>query len=69
MIPDWFYKDDAGDLLQPLEISWRIAQFGIIFILSAFGIYFLLRYFKSKKNNPIQAPFNRGYTIFFLHNL
>ena len=65
MIPDWFFKDNNGFSLTLEETVWRFAEFGILIILLVFGFYFLSLYLKSKKENPIQAPFNFGYTIFF----
>lgn len=58
-LPDWF-------LNQPLEETiWRYAEFGIFIILVLFGFYFFSLYVKARRDNPIQAPFNAGYTVFF----
>ncbi len=59
-IPDYFLNQT------PEETIWRYAEFGIFIILIIFGCYFFWLYMKSKRDNPIQAPFNLGYTIFFL---
>ncbi|MFX0099252.1 MAG: hypothetical protein ACFFCS_06685 [Candidatus Hodarchaeota archaeon] len=64
-IPGWFYKDDTGSFLSAVEITWRVAEFGIFITFLIFTIYFLSRYLKSRNDNPIQAPFNLGYTVFF----
>jgi hypothetical protein len=66
MIPDWFFLDGTGNPLAIDDMIWNFAEFGILIILVVFGIYFLSLYVKAKKDNPIQAPFNLGYTIFFL---
>ncbi|MFX0100117.1 MAG: hypothetical protein ACFFCS_11100 [Candidatus Hodarchaeota archaeon] len=65
MIPFWFFQDSMGNPLSLEQIIWRFAQFGIFIILIVFGFYFLSLYLKSRTKNPIQAPFNAGYTIFF----
>nr|MDO8085440.1 hypothetical protein [Candidatus Sigynarchaeum springense] len=64
-IPGWFVFDGTGNPLPPDKVIWNIAEFGIFVILIVFGIYFLRLYIKARKENPVQAPFNLGYTIFF----
>nr|MDO8118253.1 hypothetical protein [Candidatus Sigynarchaeota archaeon] len=58
-LPDYFLNQT------PEETIWRYAEFGIFIILVIFGCYFFWLYVKAKRDNPIQAPFNIGYTIFF----